>query len=411
MIIVVQLPVRVIGRNDLFLLLGLTVALFAIVSRPLARVLDYAREIDRSWDLQLLPGLVILAVVFMFHQMRKRLEMRAHARTSASEAQLATVRAAEMERLLNFGRALGQSLNQEAIGAVATQHLPLLAEGRRAWVLTRNAGRWHRLASVGEIPMAEAQAAAEHALDSSLPDPNHHACFPLVVAGEPIGALGVDSGPPVSEHQRIVLTTAAALLAVSLKNAELFQVVHENSVRDALTGCFNRQHAMEVMDGELRRSRRSGLPIALIMFDLDHFKTINDRHGHLCGDAVLSAVGQRMQTVLRGSDLKCRYGGEEFLVLLPETTMPGAQRVAELLRSNFEEHPVEWNSARIRLTASFGVTAVTSGELDSNAIIARADAALYRAKDRGRNCVCLSEAEAMPPASDDSSAADQPHDE
>ena len=73
-------PMRLIGRNDLFLLLGLTIALFAIVSRPLARVLDYAREIDRSWGLQLVPGLVILAVVFMFHQMRKRLEMRAHAR-------------------------------------------------------------------------------------------------------------------------------------------------------------------------------------------------------------------------------------------------------------------------------------------------------------------------------------------
>ena len=389
MIIVVQLPVRLIGRNDLFLLLGLTVALFAIVSRPLATVLDYAREIDRSWGLQLVPGLVILAVVFMFHQMRKRLEMRAHARTSASEAQLATIRATGMERLLNFGRALGQSLNQDAIGAVTTQHLPLLAEGRSAWALIRNAGQWHRLASIGEIPMAEAQAAAEHALGSSPRDRNHHACFPLVVAGEPIGVLGVNSEPAVTEHQHIVLTTAAALLAVSLKNAELFQIVHENSVRDSLTGCFNRQHAMEVMDGELRRSRRSGLPIALIMFDLDHFKAINDRHGHLCGDAVLSAVGQRMKTVLRGSDLKCRYGGEEFLVVLPETTLPGAQRVAELLRSNFDEHPVPWNSTGIRLTASFGLTAVTPGELDANAIIARADAALYQAKNRGRNCVCV----------------------
>ena len=380
---------RLIGRNDLFLLVGLTIALFAIVSRPLARVLDYAREIDRSWDLQLVPGLVILAVVFMFHQMRKRLEMRAQAQTSAAEAHLATVRAAEMERLLNFGKALSRSLDQDAIGSVTTRHLPLLVEERRAWAMIRDGGRWRRLAGVGEIPVSEAEAAADYALGLSPTDPNHHACFPMIAAGEPIGVLGVNAEPPVTEHQRIVLTTAAALLAVSLKNAELFQVVHENSVRDALTGCFNRQHALEVIDGELRRSRRSGFPIALIMFDLDHFKTINDRHGHLCGDAVLSAVGQRMKTVLRGSDLKCRYGGEEFLVLLPETTGPGAQHVAELLRRDFEEHPVAWNSTEIRLTASFGLTAVTPGELDTNAIIARADAALYRAKERGRNCVCL----------------------
>jgi diguanylate cyclase (GGDEF)-like protein len=184
------------------------------------------------------------------------------------------------------------------------------------------------------------------------------------------------------------MSVAAALLAGSLKNAELFEVVHENSVRDALTGCFNRRHALTVMDGELRRSRRSKLPLALIMFDLDHFKQINDRFGHLCGDAVLAAVGQQMHVVLRGSDLKCRYGGEEFMILLPDTVASGACRVAELLRSKLEATPVGWNGIDVPVTASFGLTAITPGELDLTAIIGRADAALYRAKENGRNCVC-----------------------
>ena len=127
---------------------------------------------------------------------------------------------------------------------------------------------------------------------------------------------------------------------MSVKNAQLFREVRENSVSDALTGCFTRGHALEVVDAELRRARRSQMPVSLIMFDLDHFKDVNDRHGHLCGDAVLSAVGKRMKEVLRGSDLKCRYGGEEFLVLLPETPLHGARRVADTLRREIAERPV-----------------------------------------------------------------------
>ena len=384
---------RLIGRNDLFLLLGLTVALFAIVSRPLARVLDYVRDVERDWGLQLLPGLVILAVVFMFHQVRKRHEVRAEALTAGAEARQATSRAAEMERLLNFGKALGRSLTRESIRAATGQHLAMLVGGRSGWAMIRHGGAWHQLASVGNPAIADCEAAAEGALVPSEIDPaaGRYICFPMVIAGAPIGVLGVSNDPSVTGDQRIMLTAAAALLAASLKNAELFEVVHENSVRDSLTGCFTRPHALEVMDGELRRSRRSGLPLAVVILDLDHFKSINDRYGHLCGDAVLSAVGRRMKAVLRGSDLKCRYGGEEFLLVLPDTTVPGALRVAEVLRRDLEEHPVAWNAADIRVTASFGLTAVTPGELDANAIIARADAALYRAKERGRNCVCLAE--------------------
>jgi diguanylate cyclase (GGDEF)-like protein len=183
---------------------------------------------------------------------------------------------------------------------------------------------------------------------------------------------------------------AGALLAISIRNAELFHDVRENSLRDGLTGCFNRTHALDVIDTELRRARRSQAPVSLILFDLDRFKEINDRCGHLCGDAVLAAVGSKMREVLRGSDLKCRYGGEEFLVLLPETPIEGAKRVAETLRRELAEMPVNWKGEAIAVTASFGVTVAMPAEIDGKALIARADAALYRAKDQGRNCVRLS---------------------
>jgi diguanylate cyclase (GGDEF)-like protein len=388
---------RLIGRNDLFLLIGLTVALFAIFSRPLARVLDYAHQVDQSRGFQLLPGLVILAVVFMFHQVRKRDEVRAEALAAAAAVREAAARAAETERLLAFGQALARSLDYEGIKAAVTKYLAGFSDGR-GWAMVRSADGWQPLTPIDDVRRRQLERAADGALDgghSPLDAPSDDIRFPMIVAGTVIGVLGVSSDPPLTDHHRATLAAAAALLAVSLKNAELFQTIHDNSVRDALTGCYNRKHALDVIDAELRRSRRSQLPLALLMFDLDHFKAINDRHGHLCGDAVLAAVGQRMKTVLRASDLKCRYGGEEFLVLLPETTASGASKVAELLRRDLEAHPVAWNGEAIPVTASFGVAVVKPGEGDTSAVIGRADAALYRAKENGRNMVCLAEAEEL----------------
>jgi diguanylate cyclase (GGDEF)-like protein len=397
---------RLIGRNDLFLLVGLTAALFTIISRPLGRLVDYTREVDRIWGLQLVPGLVILAVVFMVHQMRKRHETRAEAFAAAAAARQATGRVAEMERLVKFGQALGEALDQATIGVVARQHLPPLVDGRGVWAMALDGSTWQPLVVAADRSVDECEAASQDALHGGAPRADaadRDLCFLMVIGGRPVGVIGVAPEPPITEHQGVMLAAAAALLGAALKNAELFEVVHENSVRDSLTGCFNRQHAIEVIDAELRRSRRSRLPLALLMFDLDHFKAVNDQYGHLCGDAVLAAVGQRMKAVLRGSDIKCRWGGEEFLVVLPDTPLAGAQRVAETVRRNLEDHPLRWRVGNIevdiRITASFGVTAVTPGEIDPTAIIARADAALYQAKADGRNRISVAEgpAEAVTP--------------
>lgn len=381
-------------RGDLILLIGVTAALFTIISRPLGRMVDVAREIDQSWGLQLVPGLVILAVVFMFHQVRKRHQIHAQALASAAEARQATARVADMERLVGFGQALGQTLTLDAIGQAVTAHLPTVVDGREAWVMIWQGGRWTRLAVHGEVPLDTCEQAAQQAITGGTAAGDHAGvCFPMLAGGKPIGVLGVSPEPPLSEAQRAVLAAAAVLLGASLKNAELFHVVHENSVRDSLTGCFTRAHTLEMMEGELRRAQRSRLPLALLMFDLDHFKDVNDQYGHLCGDAVLAAIGKRMRVALRGSDLKCRWGGEEFLVVLPDTPVAGAERVAELVRRDLEEHPVRWRvgdvEVDIRITGSFGVAPVGPGEVDATAIIARADAALYRAKADGRNRVCV----------------------
>ena len=380
---------KLVGRHDLFLLGGLAVALFVVFSQALEQLFDRIRDIEASSGLRLLPALVILAGVFVFHQLRKRHEIRSEALAAAAAARQATERAAEMERLVAFGQALARSLNEESIEAAAAAHLPLLAPGRDAWVLVRTATDWRPLLATPERAGGDRERAARMAIGESDPSVGDadFTCFPMIIAGTPIGVLGVAAAAQMQDQQRRTLTAAAALLAVSLKNAQLFREVHEHSVRDALTGCFNRRHALEVIDAELRRSRRSGMPLSMVMFDIDHFKRINDRLGHLAGDAVLAAIGGRMKAVLRGSDMKCRYGGEEFLVLLPDTPLAGAQRVAETLRAEIHDHPVDFNDERIVVSASFGVTAITPGEIDGLTVMARADAALYRAKQDGRNCV------------------------
>jgi hypothetical protein len=156
--------IRLISRNDLFLLVGLAVALFAIVSRPLGRVLTLAHDIDESRGLQLLPGLVILAVVFIFHQMRKRQEIRSEAQAAAAEARQAKARVLEMERLVSFGQGLGESLDYEAVAAAAKRHLPIVAEGRGAWAMALGSGQWRPLMVMASRSVTECESAARHAL-------------------------------------------------------------------------------------------------------------------------------------------------------------------------------------------------------------------------------------------------------
>jgi diguanylate cyclase (GGDEF)-like protein len=392
---------KLIRQQDRVLLGGLVVALIVVFSKPIQYLFDLARSVEQSSGLNLREALLILLAVFFFHQQGKRQESKAQAAAAEADASQAQSRAAEMELLVTFGQGLGRALELDTIRDVVVQHLPKLAGTTDAWVLLRVGGHWQGLVGTARESRRDVERSHEHLADRAMiPDGSWsadtisaegHLCLPLTAGGHPVGVLGIpESAGPFTEGRKRVLATAAALLAISLRNAQLFQEIRENSLRDGLTGCFNRTHALDVIDMELRRARRSQMPVSLIMFDIDHFKDVNDRFGHLCGDSVLAAVGQKMREVLRGSDLKCRYGGEEFLVLLPETPVEGAKRVADTLRRELAEMPLMWKDETLTVTASFGVSVAMPAEIDSQALIGRADTALYRAKDQGRNCVRLS---------------------
>ncbi len=167
----------------------------------------------------------------------------------------------------------------------------------------------------------------------------------------------------------------------------LAEANHQLSITDALTGCFNRRVLASRLFDELERARRYGRPISVICLDLDHFKKVNDRHGHLAGDTVLCTAADRLRSALRSHvDWVVRLGGEEFLIVLPETNLEAALLNAERLRQLLEGESVAFEGHLIPITASFGVAQCQPDE-DATALLVRADDLLYQAKAAGRNRV------------------------
>ena len=157
---------------------------------------------------------------------------------------------------------------------------------------------------------------------------------------------------------------------------------------DPLTGLFNVRYFREALDAELERTRRTGLPTSLMMVDLDHFKRVNDTHGHENGNRVLLHVAELLRNQTRKLDICCRYGGEEFIIILPSTELMLANQVAERCRSLLEELPVELDNGQLQITASIGVAVCSdAGQLVASQLIEHADQCLYKAKHQGRNQV------------------------
>ena len=157
---------------------------------------------------------------------------------------------------------------------------------------------------------------------------------------------------------------------------------------DSLTGLANRQAFMERAMGEFSRARRYSRSLSVIMIDLDHFKSINDLYGHAAGDQVLRQLGQQCHSQLRDSDFMGRIGGEEFVLLLPDTSQDSAFHVAERMREQLSKTPILLDKGiTLHITASFGVTAINKDDADFNAVLQRADVAMYEAKHDGRNKV------------------------
>jgi diguanylate cyclase (GGDEF)-like protein len=174
---------------------------------------------------------------------------------------------------------------------------------------------------------------------------------------------------------------------------ELTEKLRESSNRDGLTKLFNRRFIEETLDKEFNRARRYQHKLAVILTDIDFFKKVNDNYGHLAGDDVLRIVAQRLSDGLRGTDILGRYGGEEFLIILPETDKEGAWILAERLRQVIAAEPVEAEGEALNVSISLGVTELRLQTAGYAQLIAEADVGLYQSKENGRNCVTLFQAD------------------
>lgn len=234
-------------------------------------------------------------------------------------------------------------------------------------------------------------------------------CAPLVSRGKVLGAIYVEnrSGSNLFENDDLtMLEYFAAQSAVSIENvmhndeletrvamrtAELAQAntrLHDLAITDSLTGLFNRRYFFELAGKELARARRSQQSFSVVLLDLDNFKQINDQYGHLVGDQALQAVAKRIRDCIREIDILGRYGGEEFVMLMPDTDLTSAIQMAERVCLGMNSDPIKINEHSISMAASLGVATLEVGQdITIDSLLDQADQALYTAKREGRNRV------------------------
>ena len=363
--------------------------------------------------------LVVVAFVFrsMFQAYRRR--MRAEADLNKSYVELADslmearTLAEQVRRLSEFGELL-QSSNSiaEAMNVAATV-LPGILPGCSGSIYLINASN-NLLEHIGgfgehELPYEIAFPPDDcWAIRRGQPFPpsegtqfrcGHHArdaqgfaslCIPLAAQNEALGTLSLEMRGTVPAELRRAARSVSEQLSLALANLRLRETLRTQSVRDPLTGLFNRRYLEVSFARELVRATRRDAAVAILMIDVDHFKRFNDTHGHEAGDAVLGAVGQTLARLTRGEDIACRYGGEEFTVLLTEADTDAALRRAEELRAAIAQLQLEHRRVSLGgLSISIGVATFPFHGNDLDSLLHAADRALYRAKEAGRNQVVL----------------------
>jgi diguanylate cyclase (GGDEF)-like protein len=218
-------------------------------------------------------------------------------------------------------------------------------------------------------------------------------CVPLVSQGETLAVLHLRhvGAEALAEDVQRLGSALAEQLSLAIGNLRLQETLRSGSERDPLTDLYNRRHLEISLHRELARARRHGSPVSLIMMDVDHFKAFNDANGHDAGDEVLRHVAHVLKRHIRAEDVACRYGGEEFLVVLPGCVIDDAYSKAEAIREAIAQlNVICRGSALARITLSLGIACYPEDGERMEDLIAGADAALYQAKSRGRNCITAS---------------------
>ncbi len=273
----------------------------------------------------------------------------------------------------------------EVIGSWSDCHLPALVfEPASCWAL--RTGHTHLvLAGDSTAPCAHAEGVK-----------NTYLCAPILAQGETLGMVhfqATDETPQMDASELSFKTTFAAQVGLSIANIRLREALRTQSVRDSLTGLYNRRYLEETLEREVRRAARAAQSLGFLMIDLDHFKNFNDTYGHEAGDAVLRETALFLAKGIRAEDFVCRFGGEEFVVILPTADLESSRARAERLRLKMRELTIMYQGKSLGIvTISVGVAVFPEHGTSPRELMAAADAALYQAKRGGRDKVVVASA-------------------
>ena len=367
-----------------------------------------AERSDELGDAGLVSAIVIVLLAVVFFALGFWLINREVRRARARLARARRYRDTQAE----FAGAMQIMRDESEAHALVKSHLERSIEGADVTVLNRNNSdnRLYAATAVdGDAGLAERLVDAEP--DSCLAVRLGHAyeqgagaapllecelcgrsaaevlCTPSLVGGEVIGSVLVRDASPLAADDRQRIAESVTQAAPVLANLRNLAIAEARAATDALTGLPNSRSCRDNLKRMVAHAGRTVQPLSAVLFDLDHFKQVNDRFGHGAGDDVLAAVGSTLEGVLRASDFGGRYGGEEFLLLLPETEHSGALEVCEKLREAISA--LEFQQPELRVTASFGIAVYPLDALDGDSLVRMADRALYAAKAAGRDRVEL----------------------
>ncbi len=232
------------------------------------------------------------------------------------------------------------------------------------------------------------------------PVPGSYLCIPLVALGDTLGVLhvqynvnknsGAEAFESLQESQQRLAVAVGGRVALSLASLLLRETLRDQSIRDPLTGLFNRRFLEHALDRELQRAKRKKHSLVVVFLDLDHFKRFNDTYGHDAGDGVLRSMAGLFQKHFREDDVVCRYGGEEFAFILPESSSEDAAKRVEDLRQTAKSHRISYKEHVLEVvTFSVGIAAYPESGLTAEGLLQKADACLYESKAKGRDCVTV----------------------
>ncbi|HET9032004.1 MAG TPA: diguanylate cyclase [Dokdonella sp.] len=291
--------------------------------------------------------------------------------------------------LINASQNLIQAIAHWGSGS---QHLATLFAPDDCWALRRG----HAYPLAGSAPAficKHLQSAVEEHPEQV------HLCLPMIAQGEILGVVSVTSGHGIDSTERSNIIAASESISMALANLKLQETLRMQSLRDPLTGLFNRRYLEASFEREIQRAERRNIPLSVLMLDVDHFKQFNDTFGHDAGDALLAHLGTLLSKIVRSEDVSCRYGGEEFTILMPEADIELAQSRAEEICAAVRNMDVLHRNLSLgKVTISIGVATWGEHGRTPEELLRNADNALYMAKNSGRDQVKL--AEILHPRSD-----------